>query len=435
MRIAVIGTGISGNLVARLLNSKHDVHVYEASSHIGGHALTVDFEAFGSCWQADMGFMVFNDRTYPNFINMLDQLGVSAQPSDMSFSVSCRRTGVEYQGSSLNGLFAQRRNLVSPQFHRMLADIVRFNRASWRWIAAGDLESEVTVGEFLDRQRLGRAFRSYYLMPMVAAIWSADPATVIDFPARFLLGFMRNHGLLQLRNRPQWKTIAGRSRSYVDRLVAPFRDRIRLNCPVRSVARQADHVLVRTNAGETRRFDEVVFAAHSDQVLAMLDDPTPDERRLLGAFPYQANEAVLHTDLSILPRRRRAWASWNYHLPEQLSDTATLTYDLSRLQRLGTPAPVLLTLNRTDQIDPRKVIRVFHFDHPAYSCASVAAQQQFQVINGRNRTHFCGAYWGYGFHEDGVNSALAVARNFNLTIESCTAASTRDEFPTVGSSR
>jgi predicted NAD/FAD-binding protein len=432
MRIAIVGTGISGNLIAHLLHDRHDICVFEANAYVGGHSNTVEFEAFGSAWQADTGFMVFNDRTYPHFIDLLERLGVEVQDSDMSFSVHCNRTGLEYQGSSLNGLFAQRRNMLSPRFYRMLIDIVRFNRTSCEALDSGRLDSPLKVGTFLDEHRLGEAFRTHYLVPMVAAIWSADPRKVLEFPAKFLIGFMRNHGLLQLRDRPQWKTIVGGSRRYVERLVAPFRDRIRLSCPVASVTRSEDTVRLRTAHGDEERFDQIVFACHADQTLRILKDATTEERETLQAFPYQANDAVLHTDTSLLPRRRRAWASWNYSLPEQAGEPATVTYDLSRLQRLQTPAPVLLTLNQTEAINPKLIIDRIRYDHPAYSLASVAGQRRFDSINGTRRTYFCGAYWGYGFHEDGVNSALAVANYFDLTLESCTAVSTRDELHTAG---
>ncbi len=435
MKIAIVGTGVSGNLVARLLDTQHEVHVFEANGYIGGHSNTVDFEVFGRSWKADTGFMVFNDHTYPHFIELLQRLGVASQDSDMSFSVSCRRTGMEYQGSSFNGLFAQRSNLIKPRFYRMLADVLRFNRVSVHALAAGELECGISVGDFLNEHRMGKAFRSHYLVPMVAAIWSADPDSVFGFPAKFLIGFMRNHGLLQLRDRPQWKTIVGGSRTYVDRLVAPFRDRIRLNCPVESVTRHPDHVTLKPSGGEEERFDQVVFASHADQTLEMLADPTPVETETLGAFPYRTNEAVLHTDVSLLPKRQRAWASWNYHLSERDDHPATLTYDLSRLQRLGTPEPVLLTLNHTDAINPKSVIHTLQYAHPAYSGASIDAQQRFDAINGTCRTYFCGAYWGYGFHEDGVNSALAVANYFDQTLESCTAVFTKDELHTADTHR
>jgi predicted NAD/FAD-binding protein len=431
MKIAVIGTGISGNLVARMLHADHDVHVFEANGYIGGHANTVDFCAGGRDGCADTGFMVFNRRTYPNFVRMLQWIGVASQPSDMSFSVRCERTGWEYQGSSLNGLFAQRANLIRPRFHRMLYDIVRFNRLATRAAETGALDDGMPVGAFLDECRVATAFREFYLVPMVAAIWSARPESILDFPARFLVGFLRNHGLLQVRDRPQWRTIVGGSRTYVERLVQPLRDRIQLNSPVTGVSRFPDRVEVCTARGETERFDQVVIAAHADQALAMLTDASPAERETLSAFPYQTNEAVLHTDASLLPRRRRAWASWNYHRADDASQAVSVTYDLTRLQRLGTTAPILLSLNRSSAVAPGQILQTISYRHPAYTRDSIAAQRRFDDINGVRRTYFCGAYWGYGFHEDGVNSALAVARYFGKTLESCTAVSMQDESRTA----
>lgn len=424
MRIAVIGSGISGNLAARLLAGQHDVHVFEAGGYAGGHTNTVDFQAFGRRYSADTGFMVFNERTYPNFCRLLELLGVDAQDSDMSFSVRCQRSGLEYQGSSLNGLFAQRRNLLRPSFHRMLADIVRFNREAPNVLARQEAATE-TLGEYLAREKYSRQFVEQYLVPMTAAIWSARPRQLLEFPVHFLVAFFRNHGLLQLRDRPQWKTIVGGARTYVEALLAPLRDRIRLNCPVRSVTRHADHVLVRTAHGADV-FDEVVIAAHADQALRMLTDADDIERQILLAFPYQKNEAVLHTDVSMLPRRRRARASWNYHIPPEADCPAAVTYDLSRLQGLDSPRPILLTLNDVSQIDPSAIIQQITYHHPAYSVASIAAQKRHALVSGRRRTHFCGAYWGYGFHEDGVNSALSVAKHFGIGLSSCTAASTGD---------
>ncbi len=431
MRIAVIGTGISGNLVARLLANRHEVDVFEANNHIGGHAHSVEFEAFGRRWLADIGFMVFNDRTYPNFCRLLEILGIAAQPSDMSFSVSCLRTGLEYQGSSLSGLFAQRSNLIRPRFWQMLGDIVRFHRAAVQALESGGVDDGSSVGDFLERRRFGTAFREHYLLPMTAAIWSSRPATILEFPAKFLFGFMRNHGLLQLRDRPVWKTVRGGSRAYVEQLVTPFRHRIRLSCAVQSVTRHRDFIELETAAGTHHCYDHVVFAIHADQALRLLSDATRQERNILSAFPYQQNEAVLHTDMALLPRRRRAWASWNYHLGTVAGEPATLTYDVSRLQRLATPQPVLLTLNQVETVDRGKIIERFTFHHPMYNASSIAAQSRFTEINGVQRTSYCGAYWGFGFHEDGVNSALAVARDFSVTLESCTAAYTKDTLSTA----
>ncbi len=433
MRIAVIGAGISGNLVARLLHQEHQVDLFEAKGYPGGHTNTVEFQAWGKSWYADTGFMVFNERTYPNFIRMLRMLQVDWQDSDMSFSVRCERTGLEFQGSSLNGLFAQRSNLLRPSFYGMLRDVLRFNRHAPRLLE--DESETLTLGQYLDRENFGQEFIDHYLIPMTAAIWSARPRAVLDFPARFLVAFFRNHGLLQLRNRPRWKTITGGARSYVARLLEPLRDRLHLNSPVVRVARLEDRVEVTTDSGRTERFDKVVFATHADQSLQVLADADPLEREILGAFAYQPNETVLHTDISLLPQRRRAWASWNYHVALDRDLPVAVTYDLSRLQRIDSPEPILVTLNPHGRVDPSKVIRTIEYHHPAYGLDSRQAQLRHDEINGRRHSYFCGAYWGYGFHEDGVDSALAVARCFGKDLDSCTAASTRASSNTAGNAQ
>ncbi len=426
MQIAIIGTGISGSLAARLLSTRHDVTVFEANHYAGGHANTVDISVGGKAFQVDTGFMVFNRRTYPNFCRLLEYLEISSQPSDMSFSVRCSRTGLQYQGSSLNGLFAQRFNLLRPSFLRMLQDIGRFNRLGNAAAASGELQDGRTVAEFLRECGVGERFVEHYLVPMAAAIWSSKPSAILDFPAEFMIGFFANHGLMQLRDRPQWRTIVHGSRKYIEALLEPIWDRIQFGCPVTSVARHTNDVLVTPVVGPPQRFDQIVFASHADQTLAMLEDATPQERQVLAAFPYQPNEAVLHTDTRVMPSRRRSWASWNYHVPPGKEQVASVTYDLSRLQNLDSASPILLTLNETSNIDPAKILRKFVYQHPCYSRESIAAQRRFKEINGRRGAHFCGAYWGHGFHEDGVNSALAVARHFGIDFESCTAASTKE---------
>ncbi len=434
MRVAVIGAGISGNLVARLLCDEYEVHVFEAGNYAGGHANTVDVELSGRPYSVDTGFMVFNERTYPNFCRMLDLLCVEAQDSDMSFSVRCERTGLEYKGGgTLSELFAQRLNLVRPSFWGMLWDILRFYREAPRHL--DEAGRELTLGDYLLEHRYGRTFIDKHLVPMAAAIWSAPPRRVMDFPAYFLIRFFRNHGFLQLRDQPQWKTVVGRSRNYVRRLLEPLGDRVRLNCPVESVARHQDHVVVIPRGGAAEVFDRVVFATHADQTLAMLTDANRREREILRSLPYQSNEAVLHTDSRLLPKRRRAWASWNYHIPVEAGQPVAVTYDLSRLQRIDSPTPILLTLNHTEPIDPAAILRRFTYDHPAYECRSIAAQSRLAEINGKRRSYFCGAYWGNGFHEDGVNSALAVARLFGKSLDTWKAASTKDEFDTVATLR
>jgi predicted NAD/FAD-binding protein len=434
MRIAIIGTGISGSLVARLLASRHEVTVFEANSYAGGHANTVEVSVSGDCFPVDTGFMVFNERTYPNFCRLLGLLEIKSQPSDMSFSVRCSKTGLEYQGSSLSGLFAQRINCLRPSFLRLLGDIHRFNRLGNDAATSGKLTDGRTVGEFLCQCAVGKRFIDQYLVPMASAIWSSKPQTILDFPADFMIGFFANHGLMQIRDRPQWRTIVGGSRKYVEALLGPIWNHIRFASPVASVIRDDDGVVVTTAVGMTEHFDQVVFASHADQTLKMLANPTPAERQILGAFPYHANEAVLHTDTRLLPKRGHARASWNYHIPHAEKQGASVTYDLSRLQNHTSSSPILLTLNETSSIDPAKILRSFDYHHPAYSRESMSAQGRFIEISGQHRTHFCGAYWGYGFHEDGVNSALAVARHFEIELEPCTVASMKESSPTVAMS-
>jgi uncharacterized protein len=432
MKIAVIGAGISGNVVANLLHPGHEVHLFEANDYPGGHTNTVEFEAWGRTWAADTGFMVFNERTYPHFIRLLKRLDVPSQDSDMSFSVRCEQTGLEYEGGSLNGLFAQRSNLFRPGFYRMLRDILRFNREASAWL--DHRNDTMTLGQYLEKHRFGRPFVERYLIPMTAAIWSARPRAVLEFPAHFLIGFFRNHGLLQIRNRPRWKTVLGGARNYVTRLLEPLAGRVRLNCPVVCVARHEDHVAVTPKNAPAEQFDQVVFATHADQTLEILADASDPEREILGAFQYQPNQTVLHADWSVLPRRQRAWASWNYHIASQPDLPVAVTYNLSRLQRIESPEPVLVTLNPNGRVNPALILRTFDYQHPAYGIHSRQAQLRHAEINGHRRTYFCGAYWGYGFHEDGLVSALAVARCFGRDLDSCTVASTKATSGIAGSS-
>jgi predicted NAD/FAD-binding protein len=430
MKIAVIGSGISGLLSARLLADDHEVHVFEANDYVGGHTNTVEFEAFGRRYAADTGFMVFNDRTYPNFVRMLQMLDVAARGSDMSFSVRCDRTGLEYQGSSLNGLFAQRRNLLRPSFYRMLLDILRFNRRAVDLLEGDD--DELELGQYLERNRFSRQFVDHYLIPMGAAIWSASPEQFRRFPARFIVRFFHNHGLLTVRGHPQWKTVQGGAARYVEALTRPFADRIRLHCPVTSVRRHPDRVAVAWKQGGPEDFDAVVLAAHADQTLAMLSDASEAERRILGAICYQPNETVLHVDPSLLPRCRRAWASWNYRIPPEEGRPVVLTYNLNRLQGHVSPDPICVTLNATGSIDASKVLGRIAYHHPVYRREALAAQKGFPEIHGKNRTYFCGAYWGHGFHEDGVNSALAVGESLGKRLDSCIVVSTKGTSGTGG---
>ncbi len=412
MRIAVVGSGIAGNVAAYHLHSDHDVTVFEADDHIGGHTHTHTIELGRTRYEIDTGFIVFNDWTYPRFIALLEALGVESQPSSMSFSVSNERTGLEYNGTSIDTLFAQRRNLFRPAFHRMIRDILRFNREAPALLAVGE---ELALGEYLERNQYSPQFIRDYLVPMGAAIWSTDPDRMLGFPARYFVRFFHNHGMLSVNERPQWRAIRGGSARYVEKMVAPFRDRIRINTPVEAIRRLPDRVVVRTRGGATESFDHVFLACHSDQALAMLSDASALERDVLGAIRYQTNEAVLHTDTSLLPHARRAWAAWNYHvLPDDASRVA-LTYNMNILQTLGAPETFCVTLNRTDRIDPAKVLKRMVYHHPLYTPEAVAAQQRQREVNGAHRTYFCGAYWRFGFHEDGVVSALDALEHFNAT--------------------
>lgn len=409
MKIAVIGSGISGNVVASLLYRQHDVTVFEAADRIGGHANTVDVDTRDGSLAVDTGFIVFNDRNYPRFSALLGALGQSSRRTEMSFSVRDDEGDFEYNGSSLDRLFAQRRNLFRPSFHRMLRDILRFNRCSVGDAAAAGMR--LTVGEYLERERYSAAFTSRYLVPMAAAIWSARPAQVEEMPLEFLVRFFDHHGLLRLEDRPQWRTICGGSRAYVDKLTAGFRHRIRLATAVRYIRRTPQGVWLRVADAEEMRFDHVFVATHSDQALALLADPSGPERQVLGAIPYQRNEAILHTDETLMPRRRRAWAAWNYHLPAGSDDQVAVTYNMNLLQGLDVPAHYCVTLNRSRCIAPDKIIRRIGYEHPVFTRESVAARERQAEIN-LGRTHFCGAYWRHGFHEDGVVSALAAVRHF-----------------------
>jgi len=404
MRIAVIGSGISGMVAAYRLSREHDVTVYESGDRIGGHTHTVDVNYQGRDYAVDTGFIVFNDWTYPNFIRLLDELEVPWQPSKMSFSVRCEKSGLEYNGTSLNSLFAQRRNIARPSFLRMVADIVRFNHHAPRLL---DIPADgLSLSDYLRREGYSTYFVDHYIIPMGAAIWSSRPVDVLDFPARFFVEFFSNHGFLSVNDRPTWRVIRGGSREYAKRLTAPFASRIHLSTPVASLQRQPHQVAVRLKNGSVENFDQVFIACHSDQALKMLSDASHEEREILGAIPYQANEALLHTDRSLMPTRPLAWAAWNYHLPIEKFGRVTVTYNMNILQSLPAPAQFLLTLNRGDAVDPSKVLGRYVYHHPVYTAAAVAAQRRRHEINGVRRTYYCGAYWSYGFHEDGVNSAL-----------------------------
>jgi len=414
MRIAVIGAGISGMTSAYLLSEDHEVVVYEANDYIGGHTNTVDVSLNGQQYAVDTGFIVFNEKTYPNFVKLLKRLGVGWQNSVMSFSVQCEKTGLEFSPSTLNSLFIQRRNLLRPSFYRMLYDVVRFKRDSEALLGTDDYG--LTLAAFLAGKGYSQPFIEHFIIPMGEAVWSADPVKFNEFPALYFAQFFKNHGFLNIKDQPQWLTVKGRSRQYIEPITKPYADQIRLNCPVASVRRQPDCVEIRPQGQPAEKFDQVVIAAHSDQALSMLEDPTDAEQKILGAIPYQENDTVLHCDESLLPSKRAAWASWNYHIPKEDSGRVAVTYDMNILQSIGAPEEFCVSLNLDKAIDPAKIHRQYVYHHPVYNPASLTARHSHPEINGLNRTYYAGAYWGYGFHEDGAASAVAVCKHFGKTL-------------------
>ncbi|MGE0640681.1 MAG: NAD(P)/FAD-dependent oxidoreductase [Thermoanaerobaculia bacterium] len=414
MRIAVIGAGISGLAATWLLQRRHEVTLFEAGATAGGHAHTVDVEHEGRRHAVDTGFVVYNETTYPRLVELFAELGVATRPSDMSFSVRNERTGLEYCGSGFRTLFAQRRNLFSPRFHSMLVDILRFHRTVEA--AAERLGERATLGDLVAHERYSKAFVDDFLTPMVGAIWSTPAGRMLDAPALFLVRFLKNHGMLSVDGQLPWRTVTGGSRSYVDALVAKLRTPPRVSTPIRAVRRLGDAIEIVPEAGGRVRFHQVVFAVHSDQALALLEDADDGEREALGAIRYATNAVTLHSDISLLPRRRAARASWNFHAGGPDDDLVRLTYDMSRLQGLATRTPLLVTLNRDEAIAPETVLARFRYAHPRYDLAATAAQRRIAERNGARRTWYCGAWMGNGFHEDGLVSAHAVARALSYEV-------------------
>jgi predicted NAD/FAD-binding protein len=405
MKLAVVGTGVGGLTAAHLLAPHHDLTVYEADSRPGGHANTSVVRDPRGPLAIDTGFIVFNDRNYPAFSGLLAELGVATQPAEMGLSIADAGGGFEFAGTA-RGLFAQRSNLVRPRFIRMLHDQLRFNREVRPMIGRRDTPS---VGEFVRDSGYSRWFFERIIVPEISAVWSCDPAAVWEFPLGFLAEFLHNHGQLQLTGRPRWRTVSGGSRRYVHAIADPLGRRLRLNVPVRSIERlPGSGVAISADGCETERFDEVVIATHSDQALAMLGNPSEEERSVLGAIAYQANEAALHTDPGLMPRRARAWASWNFHLTD--GALPTMSYWMNRLHRLDAEREYFVTLNRTEALDPARIIDVVRYAHPVMTRAAVAAQRRWGRISGADRIHYCGAYWRWGFHEDGCWSAIRACR-------------------------
>ncbi|MCZ2721306.1 FAD-dependent oxidoreductase [Marinomonas sp. 15G1-11] len=409
MKIAIIGTGISGLSAAYKLHSTHEITVFESADRIGGHTATMDINLHGEKYAIDTGFIVYNDWTYPNFIKLMRDLKVESVATEMSFSVSCEKTGLEYGGNNLDTLFAQRKNLVNLPYLAMLKDIVNFNKNAIRDLESGHLDEATTLGEYLQQQGYGSLFASHYLIPMGSAIWSSTLAEMLDFPLVFFVRFFKNHGLLSVNNRPQWRVIKGGSKAYLAPLTAAFADRIHLNARIHHVVRSKESVEIHFEDQTSESFDQVIFACHSDQALTLLSDPSLAEQHILEAMPYRMNEVVLHTDDRILPTAKKAWSSWNYHLGEDSNRPATLSYNMNILQGIESDTTFVVTLNAANKIAEEKVLGRYHYAHPVFTLAGIQAQGRWSEINGVNNTWFCGAYWRNGFHEDGCMSGIRVA--------------------------
>jgi predicted NAD/FAD-binding protein len=407
MRIAVVGSGISGLASAYLLGREHNVVLFEGQDYLGGHTHTHTLELGERRYEVDTGFIVLNPESYPLFIRLLQELGVATQPTRMSFALRNDRSGLEYNAGTNGGLFVQKQRLLSPRHWLMIRDIVRFYRRAPALLAESG--PGPALGDYLAAGRYSDGFRDDHLVPMASALWSSPSAQILHFPAKYLVQFMANHHMLQVDRRPQWRVVQGGSQSYVRALAARWRAQVRLSTPVRGVRRDGDGIELRTDSG-SERFDQVVLACHSDQAMDVLDDASAREREILGAIGYQRNDTVLHTDAAQLPRDKRAWAAWNALVPREPNGECTVSYCMNILQTLDAPEALVVSLNRTAAIDPAKVLKRITYDHPVYTAASVAAQARRAEISGIDRTWYCGAYWGWGFHEDGMRSAVDVAR-------------------------
>ena len=414
-RIAIIGSGISGLTTAYLLHKSHEITLFEANDYIGGHTHTVKVAQGEQSYDIDTGFIVCNDRNYPNFLKLMDKLNIAMQPTEMSFSVRNNPLGLEYNGHNLNTLFSQRRNLLRPKFYRLIRDILYFNKAAKKAIEEGVAEN-ITLDTFVNQLSLSDIFKNNYLLPMAAAIWSCSMEQAGEFPLQFFLKFFLNHGLLDIKNRPQWYAVKGGSKTYIDPMTSGFKDQIRLSTPVNSVVRDDSWIEVNHATGK-ETFDQLVFACHSDQALDLLKNASIEEKAILGELLYQQNDVILHSDASLMPKKSLSWASWNFLAGEQEHNDPTLvTYCMNILQGIASDQPFLVSLNARHKIDPEKIIGEYDYTHPVYSVAGMKAQSRRNEISGVGRIHYCGAYWYNGFHEDGVRSALDIGEKFGVSL-------------------
>ena len=416
MKVAIVGSGISGLTCAYILNNDHDITIFEKNDYVGGHTHTHQIEYGGKEFSIDSGFIVYNEWTYPNFIKILDQLGVERQLTRMGFSVKSDKNNLEYAGHSLNGLFAQRSNLFRPSFMRILLSMRRFNYEAKTELKT--LDPQITLGKYLVSRNYPKEFIKHYIIPIGAAIWSTVPKQMMEMSAVFFIRFFDNHGLLQVLNRPNWWVISGGSKKYVEKMIGGFKDKIRLSSPVKNVKRGGENITVQFGSGplENEDFDSIIFACHSNQSLAMLDSPSKEEEEILSAIKYQKNDALLHFDDSILPKRKNAWSSWNYLLDEDQDKAVALTYNMNILQSLKSDRTFCVSLNSGDLVDQSKVIKHLTYEHPLFTLSSIEAQGRKNEISGKNNTYYCGAYWRNGFHEDGVMSALDVCKDFGQSL-------------------
>ncbi|MAZ60780.1 MAG: FAD-dependent oxidoreductase [Candidatus Marinimicrobia bacterium] len=412
MKIAIIGSGISGLTSAYILNKKHDITIYEKNDYIGGHTHTHKIPENNTTFNVDSGFIVYNENTYPNFIRLLDLLNVERQHSNMGFSVKTSYKDFEYSGNSIGSIFAKKSNMFNPYFLNMLKSIQRFNKVSIKDL--DKIDASTSLIEYLESKRFSSYFIKYYIVPMAAAIWSTSPKMILKMPALFFIKFFNNHGLLQVKNRPQWWVIKNGSKQYVKKIINQFNGTINLNTPVIKVSRNENQVIIKTKTNSDV-FDAVIFATHSDQSLRLLQDYSNDEKNILSKIKYQKNTALIHTDTSILPKRKNAWSSWNYLLNKD-DDTVTLTYNMNILQSLNASKTYCVTINDCDLVDKDKIIKKINYEHPLFTKDTIESQNNKNLINGVNNTYFCGAYWGNGFHEDGVNSALDVCKKFGMEL-------------------